>query len=55
MLREEHLLLQSALREFAAGRLAPFAGKWDRDHSFPKEALRELAALGTFGIAVPEA
>lgn len=55
MLREEHLLLQSALREFAAGRLAPFAAQWDREHSFPKEALRELAALGTFGIAVPEA
>jgi butyryl-CoA dehydrogenase len=55
MLREEHLLLQSALREFAAARLAPNAAKWDRDHTFPKDALRELADLGTFGIAVPEA
>jgi alkylation response protein AidB-like acyl-CoA dehydrogenase len=55
MLREEHLLLQSALREFAAARLAPHAAQWDRDHVFPKDALRELAALGTFGIAVPEA
>jgi alkylation response protein AidB-like acyl-CoA dehydrogenase len=55
MLREEHLLLQSALREFAAARLAPHAPQWDREHVFPKEALRELAALGTFGIAVPEA
>jgi alkylation response protein AidB-like acyl-CoA dehydrogenase len=55
MLREEHLLLQSALREFAAARLAPHAPKWDREHVFPKDALRELAALGTFGIAVPEA
>jgi alkylation response protein AidB-like acyl-CoA dehydrogenase len=55
MLREEHLLLQSALREFAAARLAPHAAQWDRDHVFPKDALRELAGLGTFGIAVPEA
>jgi butyryl-CoA dehydrogenase len=55
MLREEHLLLQSALREFAAARLTPHAPKWDREHVFPKDALRELAALGTFGIAVPEA
>ncbi|MCA3217605.1 MAG: acyl-CoA dehydrogenase family protein [Burkholderiales bacterium] len=54
MLREEHLLLQSALREFAAARLAPHSAQWDRDHVFPKDALRELAALGTFGIAVPE-
>jgi alkylation response protein AidB-like acyl-CoA dehydrogenase len=55
MLKEEHLLLQAALREFAAARLTPHAAQWDRDHTFPREALRELAALGTFGIAVPEA
>jgi alkylation response protein AidB-like acyl-CoA dehydrogenase len=54
MLREEHHLLQSALREFAAARLAPNAAQWDREHTFPKEVLRELAELGTFGIAVPE-
>ena len=54
MLREEHRLLREALREFAANRLAPNAAQWDRDHVFPKEALAELAALGTFGIAVPE-
>jgi alkylation response protein AidB-like acyl-CoA dehydrogenase len=54
MLREEHHLLRSALREFAQTRLAPFAAQWDRDHTFPKEALKELAGLGCFGIAVPE-
>ncbi len=54
MLAEEHLQLRDALREFAAQRLAPFAAEWDRQASFPKAALKELAALGTFGIAVPE-
>jgi len=54
MLKEEHRLLREALHEFAATRLAPNAAQWDRDHAFPKEALAELAALGTFGIAVPE-
>ena len=54
MLKEEHRLLREALREFAATRLAPNAAQWDREHTFPKEALAELAALGTFGIAVPE-
>ena len=54
MLREEHTLLRSALREFAQTRLAPFAAQWDRDHAFPKEALKELAGLGCYGIAVPE-
>jgi len=54
MLAEEHLQLRDALRDFAAQRLAPFATEWDRQATFPKEALKELAALGTFGIAVPE-
>jgi butyryl-CoA dehydrogenase len=54
MLKEEHRLLREALREFASSRLAPNAAQWDREHTFPKEALAELAALGTFGIAVPE-
>jgi butyryl-CoA dehydrogenase len=54
MLREEHFLLRDSLREFSQSRLAPFAAQWDREHTFPKEALKELAALGVFGIAVPE-
>ncbi|MFN7756966.1 MAG: acyl-CoA dehydrogenase family protein, partial [Betaproteobacteria bacterium] len=54
MLKEEHLLLQAALRDFAATRLTPHAAQWDRDHTFPRQALRELADLGTFGIAVPQ-
>jgi alkylation response protein AidB-like acyl-CoA dehydrogenase len=54
MLREEHLLLRDALREFAQARLAPFAARWDKDHTFPADALRELAAMGCYGIAVPE-
>jgi alkylation response protein AidB-like acyl-CoA dehydrogenase len=54
MLAEEHRLLRDALRDFASQRLAPFAAAWDREATFPKEALRELAALGAFGIAVPD-
>ena len=54
MLKEEHLLLRDTLREFAQARLVPFAAQWDKDHTFPVEALRELAALGCYGIAVPE-
>jgi hypothetical protein len=53
-LREEHQLLRDALRDFAQTRLAPFAAQWDRDKTFPADALRELARLGAFGIAVPE-
>jgi hypothetical protein len=54
MLSEEHRLLRDSLRDFAQQRLAPFAAEWDRNATFPREALAELAALGTFGIAVPD-
>jgi butyryl-CoA dehydrogenase len=54
MLSAEHRLLRDTLRDFAAKRLAPRAAAWDRDATFPREALAELAALGTFGIAVPD-
>jgi alkylation response protein AidB-like acyl-CoA dehydrogenase len=54
MLSDEHRLLRDSLRDFAQQRLAPFAAEWDRNAAFPKEALAELAALGTFGIAVPD-
>jgi butyryl-CoA dehydrogenase len=54
MLSDEHRLLRDSLRDFAQQRLAPFAADWDRNATFPKAALAELAALGTFGIAVPD-
>jgi alkylation response protein AidB-like acyl-CoA dehydrogenase len=54
MLAEEHLQLRDALRDFATQRLAPFAAEWDRQATYPRAALKELGALGTFGIAVPE-
>jgi len=44
MLTDEHRLLRDTLRDFAQQRLAPFAAEWDRNATFPKEALAELAA-----------
>jgi alkylation response protein AidB-like acyl-CoA dehydrogenase len=54
VLSEQHRMIRDALRSFASERLAPNAARWDREHHFPREALRELAALGAFGVAVPE-
>ena len=42
------------MRAFAQEKLWPNAAKWDRDHIFPREAHRGLAALGAYGICVPE-
>ncbi|HUH92655.1 MAG TPA: acyl-CoA dehydrogenase family protein [Casimicrobiaceae bacterium] len=53
-LNESQRLLRDTLRALARERLAPFAAEWDRMHAFPREALRELGRLGTYGIVVPE-
>jgi alkylation response protein AidB-like acyl-CoA dehydrogenase len=42
------------VREFARAELWPQAARWDQEHHFPKEVHRGLAALGAYGICVPE-
>jgi alkylation response protein AidB-like acyl-CoA dehydrogenase len=54
VLSEQHEMIRDALRAFSRERLAPNAARWDREHQFPKEELKELAAHGAFGVAVPE-
>jgi alkylation response protein AidB-like acyl-CoA dehydrogenase len=55
ILSEEHQMIRDALRTFSQERLAPQAAKWDKEETFPAAELKELAALGAFGVAVPEA
>jgi butyryl-CoA dehydrogenase len=50
----EQRQISDAARDFAQQRLRPFAAQWDRDHSFPRQALTEMAELGFFGMLVPE-
>jgi hypothetical protein len=54
LLSEQHEMIRDALRTFSQERLAPNAARWDKEHHFPKEELQALAALGAFGVAVPE-
>lgn len=54
VLSEQHEMIRDALRSFAQERLAPNAARWDKEHHFPQEELKGLAALGAFGVAVPE-
>ena len=42
------------MRDFAQAELWPHAARWDKEHYFPKEAHQGLAALGAYGICVPE-
>jgi len=54
LLSSEQQQIRDTLREFARDELAPNAAAWDRDHTFPRNALRALGALGVLGIVVPE-
>jgi butyryl-CoA dehydrogenase len=54
LLTSEQEMIRDAVRDYARERIAPFAAQWDRDATFPAEALKGLAALGCYGVTVPE-
>ena len=54
LLTEEQTMTRDAVRAFVHNEVAPHAARWDRESIFPAEALRGLAALGCYGVAVPE-
>ena len=54
LLNHDQELLRDAVRAFASEQLAPNAAQWDRDSTFPKDALKAMADMGLFGITVPE-
>src|SRR2546421_9782595 len=53
-LAPEQREIQALARDFAAEKIEPHAGEWDRDHRFPRELFAELAELGLMGACVPE-
>jgi len=53
-LGEEHRLVQSTVREWAAVRLLPLAPEMDRTGRYPQELIRELGGLGLTGVCIPE-
>jgi alkylation response protein AidB-like acyl-CoA dehydrogenase len=52
-LPDDHRAVQDAVRAYVQAEIAPHAARWDRESTFPREALRGLAALGCYGVAVP--
>ena len=54
LLSRDQEAIRDAVRAFAQAELWPHAPAWDRERSFPREAHRGLAALGTYGICVSE-
>ena len=53
LLPEDHRAVQDAVRDYVQAEVAPHAAAWDKSHTFPAAALRGLAALGCYGVAVP--
>lgn len=54
ILSKEQEMIRASVAAFARERLAPFAADWDKRSVFPKEAMREMAELGLFGMITPE-
>ncbi len=54
LLAERHRLIRDTVRRFADQDIRPIAGELDETEGFPADLYREMAALGLFGIAVPE-
>ncbi|MCG2591588.1 acyl-CoA dehydrogenase family protein [Ramlibacter sp. XY19] len=54
LLTPDQEMIRDAVRDFAQRELWPHAARWDREHVFPREAHQGLAALGAYGICVPE-
>ena len=53
-LTEEQVLIRDSIRTWAQSEVAPGAAQRDRDSEFPREALCQAAALGLYGMTVPE-
>ncbi|MBI4446962.1 MAG: acyl-CoA dehydrogenase family protein [Acidobacteria bacterium] len=51
-LTPEQEILRDTVREFARKEIAPYARKWDDEHSFPREIISKLGELGITGVLV---
>jgi butyryl-CoA dehydrogenase len=51
---DEQQALRKVVRDFADGEIAPHAERWDADHTFPTDVVRQMGELGLFGIPFPE-
>ncbi len=54
VLTQDQVMIRDAVRAFATEQIAPHAARWDKEHHFPKDVHQGLAALGAYGICVPE-
>jgi hypothetical protein len=53
-LSPQHVEIREAVRRYSREQLLPNAARWDRDKHFPREALKGLAQMGLYGVAIAE-
>ncbi len=53
-LSDEQESLRRVVRDFAEAEIAPYAGDWDRTHTFPVDTVVAMGELGLFGLPFPE-
>ena len=53
-LTDEQRDVRELARRFADEVVEPQAGRWDREHTFPREVFTQLGELGLMGVCVPE-
>jgi alkylation response protein AidB-like acyl-CoA dehydrogenase len=53
-LSDEQKQLQSAVRAFAEGEIAPHVSEWDEKSEFPHEVVKKLGEMGLLGVIFPE-
>jgi glutaryl-CoA dehydrogenase (non-decarboxylating) len=53
-LSDELLAMKEAAREFTEKAIVPFADKWDEEHHFPIDVVRQMGELGYYGCCIPE-
>lgn len=53
-LSEDHQMLKQMCWDFAENELKPNATKWDQDHYYPKEAIKQMGDLGIMAIVAKE-
>ncbi len=53
-LSDEHQMLSATVRDFANSVVAACAVEHDRDHTFPYGVVKQMGAMGLFGLPFPE-
>jgi hypothetical protein len=51
-LSPQHEQIRDAVRRFTEDEIAPNAARWDKEKEFPRAALKGLAEMGLYGVAV---